>query len=71
MNGLGDAAHGFGPAEGFLDFLSALLRQGVARMLRGAPVDGGVAGPLCDVRCHHHPPERGDEVGAVVSLVCS
>ena len=43
----------------------------MARMLRGAPVNGAVPAPLCDMRCHDPPPERGDKVGAVVSLVCS
>jgi len=45
MNSLSHAAHGLGPAKGFLDFLPVPLGQGIARMLRGAPVDGGHRGP--------------------------
>jgi len=69
VNSLGYAAHGFGPSEGFLDFPPAPLGQGIAGMLRGAPVDGRMTGLLRNMRGHDHPPEFGDEVATVVSLV--
>ena len=69
VNGLGHAAHGLGPAERFLDLLPVPLGQGVAGTLSGPPIDSGMAGLLRDMRRHDHAPERGNEVGAVVSLV--
>jgi hypothetical protein len=41
MDGLGNAPDGLHPAEGLLDLLSPLLRQGVARVPGGSAVDGG------------------------------
>lgn len=69
MKGLAHATHGLGPAEGFLDLLPAPLGQGVAAMLGGAPVDGGMPGLLRDMWRHDHTPERGDKVDAVISFV--
>lgn len=45
------------------------LRKGAAGIPGGAPVDGGVADFLRDMRCNTHPPERGHKVGTVLSLV--
>lgn len=69
MNGLSHAAYGFGPAERFLDLLPVPLGQGVAGMLGGPSVDGGMSGLLRDMWCHDHAPEFGDKVGAVISFV--
>ncbi len=39
-------------------------------MLSGPPVNGGMSGLLRDMRGHDHLSEFGDEVGAVLSLIC-
>lgn len=43
VNGLGHAADGLGPSEGLLDLLAVPLGQGVATVMCGASVDGGMA----------------------------
>lgn len=71
MNGLSNAADGLFPAEGILELLLVSLGHATARMFGGPPVDGRMPGLLRDVRRHDHPPERSDEVGAVVTFVSS
>jgi len=61
-------ANGFGPAEGLLDLLSPLLRDGVTRMAGCAAVDGGMAGLPGDMRGDAYLAEFGDEIGAVVAV---
>src|SRR6478735_9132527 len=60
---------GLAPAEGLLDLLALALAHCVARMARGAPVDGRAFGLCGHVRRHAHVAQLGDEVGAVVALV--
>src|ERR1700732_1414621 len=56
-------ANRLGPAEWLLDALSLLLAHGIARMSRGARVDGGAppADVLSDVRRHVERAHAGDE----------
>src|SRR5205814_1094218 len=59
------------PAERLFDELALPLADDVARMARGAAVDGGAPGLLCDVRRHALLSQVGDERARVVGLVCA
>lgn len=69
VDSLRHAADGLGPAEGLLDPFAVLLGQRVARVPRGAPIDGRMAGLLRHMRGDAGLSEVADEVGAVVSFV--
>src|SRR5262249_46223577 len=63
-----EAANAIGPAERLFDELAPALAHSIARMPRGAVVNGALH-LLFSVRRHAHGPQIGNEICRVIALV--